>query len=78
MSDEQLRRALSELGLSVDDLAHLTGARVERVREWLHGDERIPDWMPPFLAGLTVPAARSKMEAAADHFATSEATGAWV
>lgn len=57
MSAADFSRALRNLKMDRDTFCRLFGQDQRKVRRWLSGEMRIPDWVPPVMQMLLLPGA---------------------
>ena len=76
LTNEEFRKAMRGLGLTVETLARDLGEQPSRVMAWWNGEDRVPNWLALLLAAWTEPGSLTKSRAAAQFLDERGATEA--
>jgi transcriptional regulator with XRE-family HTH domain len=52
VTDLEFRQRLDDLGVSLEDMARITGIKRRTLMSYYYGERVIPSWMPFLLTGL--------------------------
>lgn len=67
MLPAQFSKALQDLGLTMREFCRITGTNWKTAERWLSDEKDIPQWVPVFLAMLTLPGALEMARRVSQH-----------